>query len=310
MHRLVSAALLAVLAFGCGPANSQSPPDRTAQILANIVHEIPQLEGAELSIDSLQASGIAGWDRGLLMIPGRGGQPFLVSEATETLFFLASDEIDVSRGTDEIAAARVERLSAESAEAQKVADDLAAAVAGLPVRGNPDGTITIVEFSDFECSFCKRASATIEQVLADNPDVKLVYAHFPLGMHPWAEPAAVASTCAAQQNPDAFWTLHDAYFEQQRQLSVQTVIPQSRAALAGSGIDMAAWATCATDASSAENQAAKAAVQTQMALGESLGVTGTPAFFVEGRFLNGAQPAAAFQQTLSDIRAARAASDG
>ena len=306
MHRLVSAALLAVLALGCGPANSQSPPDRSAQILANLVHEIPQLDGADLRIDSLEASGIDGWDRGLLMIPGRGGQPFLVSEDTEALFFLASDEIDVSRTTDALAAARVERLRAEADEAAQVAADLAEAVAGLPARGNPEGAITIVEFSDFECSFCKRASATVEQVLAQNPDVKLVYAHFPLAMHPWAEPAAVASTCAAQQSQDAFWTLHDAYFEQQRQFTVQTVIPQSRAALAGAGIDLAAWETCATDASSDANQAAAAAVQAQMALGEELGVRGTPAFFVEGRFLNGAQPVTAFEQTLDDVRAASA----
>ena len=303
MSRFVSAALFAALALGCGPANSQAPPDRSAQILANIVHEVPQLDGADLRIDSLQASGIEGWDRGLLMIPGRGGQPFLVDAATETLFFLASDEIDVSRAAEDLAEARAERRAAEAAEQQRVADDLAEAVAGLPVRGNPDGAITIVEFSDFECSFCKRASSTVDAVLAANPDVKLVYAHFPLDMHPWAEPAAIASTCAAQQDADAFWTLHDAYFEQQRTLSARTVTAQSRAALAGSGIDMAAWETCATDASSAAYQAAAAAIQAQMALGEELGVRGTPAFFVEGQFLNGAQPESAFTQALDDVRA-------
>ena len=303
MPRLLTAVLLA-LVFGCGPANGQAPDaDRAAQIIANLEHEVPQLAGQGVRVDSLAASGIDGWDRGVLMIPNRGGQPFLVSEDTETLYFLASDAIPVGRSSESLAAARAERAAAEAAEARALAERLQTAAAGLPARGNPDAPITIVEFSDFECSFCKRASGTVDEVLAAHDDVKLVYMHFPLQMHPWAEPAALASTCAAQQSDGAFWTLHDAYFENQRALSTQNVVSESLGYLQGAGIDLAAWSTCVTDASSEAHRQASAVVEAQTALGEQLGVRGTPAFFIEGRMLSGAQPASAFADVLQDIRA-------
>lgn len=303
MFRLLSVVLL-VLVFGCGPANGQAPDaDRTAQIVANIEHEVPQLAGQGIRVDSLAASGIAGWDRGVLMIPNRGVQPFLVSEDTGTLYFLASDALDVSRSAQSLAGARAEREAAEAAEAAALAQRLETAAAGLPARGNADAPITIVEFSDFECSFCKRASGTVEEVLAQNADVRLVYMHFPLNMHPWAEPAALASTCAAQQNDDAFWTLHDAYFENQRTLSTQNVVSESMGYLQNAGIDLAAWSTCVTDTSAETHRQASAAVDAQMALGDQLGVRGTPAFFIEGRMLSGAQPASAFAEVLESVRA-------
>ena len=303
MPRLFCAALLLALAFGCGPANGQVPDaDRVAQIVANIEHEVPPLAGQGIRVDSLAASGIDGWDRGVLTIPNRGVQPFLVSEDTKTLYFLASDALDVSRSSASLAGARAEREAAERAETLALADRLRAAAAGLPARGNPDAPITIVEFSDFECSFCKRASGTVDEVLAQNPDVKLVYMHFPLQMHPWAEPAAIASTCAAQQSDDAFWTLHDAYFENQRTLSTQNVVSESLGYLQASGLDLAAWSTCVTDTSSEAHRQASAAVSGQMALGDQLGVRGTPAFFIEGQLLSGAQPASAFAEVLQGLR--------
>ncbi len=299
MTRLVLPALLLAFTVGCGPASSQNDPDRAALILANLKHEFPQLERVPASVDSLRPSGIDGLDEGVLTVQG-DGQPFYVTRDNTKLFLLAAPAVDVSRSADELVAAATARTEAAAEEARTRGDRLAAAVAGLPVRGNPDAPVTIVEFSDFQCPYCKLASATVEQILAQYPnDVKLVYAHYPLGNHAWAEPAAVASTCAAQQLEASFWTLHDAYFDEQRAFTEANVMDRSRAALSGSGLDMAAWTACTA------NPATAAAVRTQAALGDEYGVSGTPAFFVNGRFINGNQPLETFVAAIEEAKAAQ-----
>ncbi|MEM1178143.1 MAG: thioredoxin domain-containing protein, partial [Acidobacteriota bacterium] len=125
-----------------------------------------------------------------------------------------------------------------------------------------------------------------------------VFKHFPLGFHPWAKPAAVAANCAANQNDDAFWLLHDKFFEHQKELNPENVMAKSKEFLTGSDLNMATWSACAEDKESAEYKAAAALVDSDMNLGKSLGVTGTPGFFVNGTFLNGAQPLAAFEPLI------------
>lgn len=291
-------ALLVVFTVGCGPASSQSTPaEREATILANLKFEYPQLEGMPVSVDSLQASGIDGLDRGVLIVQG-GAQPFYVTRDGSQLFLLAAPPIDVSRTPEELAAAAATRSESARAETRTRAEALAEATAGLPVRGNPSAPVTIIEFSDFQCPYCRLASATVEQLLARYPDdVKLVYAHYPLGNHAWAEPAAIASTCAAQQQPAAFWTLHDAYFADQRGFTADNVMARSRTLLDGAGVDLQAWTACTTNPATAD------AVRAQAALGDTYGVAGTPAFFVGGRFINGNQPLDAFVEAVEAAKA-------
>lgn len=301
MLRLVFSALLVALTVGCGPANSQSSgdADRAATILANLRHEFPQLQSLPATVDSLRASPIEGLDQGVLTVQG-GGQPFYVTHDNTKLFLLAAPPIDVSRSTDDLAAANAERAAAASADARTRAEALAEATAGLPVRGNPAAKVTIVEFSDFQCPYCKLASATVDQLLERYPnDVKVVYAHYPLGNHAWAEPAAIASTCAAQQQAATFWTLHDAYFADQRGFTPANVMERSRTAVSNAGLDMAAWTACTTDPATA------AAVRAQAALGDQYGVSGTPAFFVNGQFINGNQPIETFVAAIEQAQAAR-----
>jgi protein-disulfide isomerase len=113
-------------------------------------------------------------------------------------------------------------------------------------------------------------------------------------------PSAVASTCAAQQDQNAFWTLHDFYFENQGEINVDNVVSKSRQALRSSGIDLQAWERCATDSGAQENQDAVALVQQQFNLGRESGVSGTPGFFVNGTFINGAQPLEAFEAAMEE----------
>ncbi len=282
---------------------------RKARILANLRLAFPQLAEMDASISTLEPSEFEGLDRGSFQLTNRGQQQtqnFLVA-ADDTKFYLVSGEpIDVSRSAEEIEAELAKQAAEELARAAERLREIEAAVAGRPVRGNPDAPVLIVEFSDFQCPYCARGATTVEQILEKYPDeVRFVFKHFPLNFHPWAKPASIAAHCAAQQDPDAFWTLHDEYFANQKTLNPGNVLAESRKYLDGSDVDLAAWSVCAEDKESAEYEAAAAAVDADMAFGQKLGVSGTPGFFVNGEFLNGAQPLAAFEPLIAKATSGR-----
>ena len=298
--RLLALALL-VAAAGCRSSAVPSD-DLAARILDNLRVEYPLIADVEVTVDSLRAAGADGLLEGQLTIPGQAPTPFLYVGATERLYLLAAPPVDVSRDSAAVAAAIASRDSLESAEARALADRIASETRGLPARGPADAPITIVEFSDFQCPYCARAAGTVAQVLAANADVRLVYAHLPLGNHAWARPAALASTCAAQQNDNAFWALHDLYFRDQRAFTPANVVARSREVLDGQNLDLAAWDACVRDTGSEAHQRALASVAAQEALAGDAGVTGTPGFFINGAFVNGAQPAEVFQQAIDEAR--------
>ena len=274
--------------------SAEVPQDeaRKARILANLRHHIPQLDQVQATIGDIEPTEIEGLESGDLII---NGQPrgFLVTSDDKQLWLLVNEAVDVSRNAEEIEAEAAQREAERETE-------LAQAIAGDPVRGNPEAPVTIVEYSDFQCPYCARGYQTMEEVLEKYPqDVKFVFQHFPLdSIHPWARPAAIATECAANQNPEAFWTLHDAYFANQKEINAGNVIEKSKEYLAESGIDLAQWETCSTDQSSEAYKAAAAEVQTDLETGQKMGVSGTPGFFVNGEFLNGAQPLAAFEPLI------------
>jgi protein-disulfide isomerase len=303
-----TAALLALTLAACGPADGQVPDDdadRRERIVAGLRLEVPALREATVEVTELEDGDIAGLDRGTFSVDGQA-YPFLVTEDGTHLLLLAAEPVDISRSAEDVAAA----LAAESEEAARAAAErgavLAEATQALPARGPADAPVTVVEFSDFQCPYCARAAGTVEALLERYPDdVRLVYAHFPLGNHAWARPAAIASTCAAEQDTGAFWALHDLYFREQQALTPETVVDRSRAALAGSPVDVARWEACATDTGTEAHQAAARSVDAQMALGEEYGVRGTPAFFVNGQELSGAQPIEAFEAAVQAALDAR-----
>ncbi len=309
MKKLLISAMLAFLVLGCsspqanGQATDETAEQRKERILTNLKFLFPQLQEHDVVMGELEASGIDGLEQGSFVINGRQTQKFLVTADDKQLFLLAADPLDVSRTSEELAALQTEQEAAAAREAQERGAELAQAVAGLPVRGNPDAPVTIVEFSDFQCPYCARAYNTVEEVLAKYPDdVKLVYVHFPLPNHPWAKPAAIAAVCAAQQNDGAFWTLHDGYFENQGSINPGNVIEKSKAFLDGADIDLDAWAACAGDAESEAYQGAEAAVEGALQMGNKFGVSGTPGFFVNGRFVSGAQPLETFEALISQAK--------
>lgn len=265
---------------------------RKEKILANLQSAFPQLGQMQATLGDIEATEFDGLQQGTLNVQGRE-QVFLVSADDTKLYLVAGPAIDVSKSTEEIAAAKAKE--AEEREAK-----LAGATEGKPTRGPADAPVTIVEFSDFQCPFCSRGASTVHEILEKyDGDVKFVFKHFPLDkIHPWARPAAIAAECAASQSPDAFWTLHDAYFANQQQINPDNLVEKSKEFLADSGLDLTTWETCAGDAESDAHKAAEATVQAELDLGTELGVSGTPGFFVNGEFLNGAQPITAFEPII------------
>lgn len=297
---LVGTSLLAT-ALWSGPAAAQD--DRKTQILENLKVNVPQLAEVDPSMGPVGPSGIDGLDEGTFVVQGRP-YSFLVTTDNKKLWLIQGEAMDVSRSAAEIKIAVAEREEEARKEAEARTAQIAASIEGRPFRGNADAAVTIVEFSDFQCPYCTRGADTVDQILERYPDdVKFVFQHFPLGFHPWAKPAAIAANCAGLQKPDAFWTLHDAYFKNQKQLTLENVVPKSESYLAGSGVDMKTWKTCAADTNSAEYKAEAAKVDADMAFGQAMGVSGTPGFFVNGEFLNGAQPIDAFVPLIEAAKA-------
>ena len=168
-----------------------------------------------------------------------------------------------------------------------------------PARGPADAPVTIVEFSDFQCPYCSRATATLKKLDASYPGkIRVVYRDFPLvQIHPNAARAAEAAACADEQGK--FWPMHDAMFEHQDKLG-EADLKASAAAL---GLDATAFNRCL------DSGRHTARWKVDAAEAERYGVTSTPAFFINGRLVVGAQPYEAFARVV-DEELARASPAG
>ena len=147
-------------------------------------------------------------------------------------------------------------------------------IADSPVRGDADGPVTIVEFSDFQCPFCARAAPLIADVLKKYPKgVRFVYKQFPLPMHPMARPAAQASLAAQEQGK--FWEMHDVLIENQPTLDVAKFPDYAKQA----GLDIARFKR---DLEQKKAEYDKR-IDAEMQLGTSSDVRGTPTLYIGGK---------------------------
>jgi protein-disulfide isomerase len=161
-----------------------------------------------------------------------------------------------------------------------------------PQKGPDDALVTIVEFSDFECPFCGRVEPTLKQVQDKyGDDVRIVWMNNPLPFHQSAKPAANAALEAkAQKGDDGFWAMHAKMFADQRNLTVDNLQQMAKAA----GLN-AAKVKKAIE----EDKYAKT-IEAEQTLANNLGARGTPAFFINGRNLRGAQPLASFTTVIDE----------
>ena len=165
---------------------------------------------------------------------------------------------------------------------------------GDNLLGDSDAPVTIVEFGDFQCPYCKRFYDQTEQQLVDTyvktGKARLAYRHFPLSFHQNAQKSAEASECAADQGE--FWAYHNILFERGQGDGTGLDTASLKAYALEIGLDTAAFDSCL-------DSGAKAALaQQDFADGSAAGVSGTPSFFVNGRLIVGAQPFSAFQAAI------------
>lgn len=166
-------------------------------------------------------------------------------------------------------------------------------------KGDPNAPVTIIEYSDFQCPFCRRffqnTLAQLEENYVKTGKVRFVYKHFPLeSIHPEARAAALAAECAGEQG--RFWEFHDKIFENQEALGEDSY----KAWAADLGLDEDAFAACLKEKRYNDK------VDADFAQGRRVGVTGTPSFLIgpsdgQGTLLVGAQPFSAFQGVLDNL---------
>ncbi|HET7871559.1 MAG TPA: thioredoxin domain-containing protein [Terriglobales bacterium] len=147
-------------------------------------------------------------------------------------------------------------------------------------RGPEKPSVVMVEFSDLQCPHCKEAQPVVERLAADFPQMKVVFQQYPLPSHAWAPKAARYADCAGRMNNSAAWKFIAAVYENQGGIAVATADDKLKEIARSSGFDAEQLAACAAA------PAAEARVKKSIALGDSLGILGTPAVFVNGRMLD------------------------
>jgi protein-disulfide isomerase len=156
-----------------------------------------------------------------------------------------------------------------------------------PAQGPESAPVTIVEFSDFQCPYCVKAEPTVKEVVAAYPGkVRLVYRDYPLPGHPLAPKAAEAAHCAGDQGK--YWQMHDRLFAAGGKLEVESLKGYAKEV----GLDATKFDACLDSGEKAS------VVASNKKAGDDAGVNGTPAFFINGRLISGAQPAEAFKQVI------------
>ena len=162
-----------------------------------------------------------------------------------------------------------------------------------PFLGTDGAPIEIIQFAEFQCPYCGKEGDTKEKLLAEYPGkLKIVYRDFPLGFHDRAIPAAIAANCAGEQ--DKYWDMHGILMKNQTKLQDTDLAGFAKEV----GVDMDKWSTCLKD------PAQEAEVNKDMEDATAVGVTGTPAFFVNGVLLSGAVPFEQFKSIIDKELAA------
>jgi len=171
------------------------------------------------------------------------------------------------------------------------------------IKGKTDAPLTIIEYSDFECPFCKRFHPTVSKLLENNPDkLRWVYRHFPLGFHdPGATKQAEATECVAELGGnDKFWAFSDEIYKRTKSNGKGFPLENLKGLAIEQGIDGDAFEKCLSSGKFADK------VQEDIANGKKIGVSGTPAAFIlnskgEMRFVAGALPLNRLQRLVDDL---------
>jgi protein-disulfide isomerase len=281
-----SVAVVAALVVGCGgqshaPASEDSIDQRVVEYFGKAV----STPGVTFKVTKIEPAEMPGWRKGHLEA-ALGDQkqdvPFYVSDDGRYLF--RGEAIDLT-------------VDPFVALMKKIKLD------GAPARGPSDAKVTVVEYSDFQCPYCGRAWELFEkEVYPQYKDkVRFVFKQMPLTqIHPWAEDAAVASACALEQGNDQFWKVYDGLFAQQAQITKENLPAKVEEIGSAGGLDVPRLKECLATRKTID------AVKADQSEAATVGVNGTPTFFINGRRIQNTQDAGAFKQAIDQALASGA----
>ncbi len=162
-------------------------------------------------------------------------------------------------------------------------------VGDAPTYGGENAKVTIVEFSDFQCPFCAKGKALLDQIKKEyGSKVKIAFKNFPLSFHKDAHNAAQAGLCAKDQGINFFWKMHDEMFEDQQNIAISGLEEKAKKI----GLKMDQFKECLS------TQKHKASVDAQFQEGLEVGVKSTPTFFVNGKLIMGAASMEVFSELI------------
>jgi protein-disulfide isomerase len=233
---------------------------------------------------------------GLGGAPGRAAEGTLTLEQTKAIqelirqYLREHPEVLV----EAIQALRSKQEAAEQTKVQNTLQDRRADIerdANSPVGGNPNGNVTVVEFFDYRCGFCKRVHPTIAELLKSDANVRLVYKEFPI-LGPESMVAARAALAAFKLHPAKYAAYHDALMTVRGNLTPEKVF----ALAADIGLDPKAIAKRMEEPDIAQ------IIATNLALAEELGINGTPSFVIGNKVVPGAIDLDAFKKLIAEAR--------
>jgi protein-disulfide isomerase len=277
-------AALAITSCNSAPSTAPVTPAATAkpEEIAKRIEEFftkSVTPGITLKANGIAPSQVPGWNKGTLDVDANGNKqsiPFLVSP--DGKYFISGEVTDLT-------------IDPLQATMKKIDLDK------RPSRGPADAKVTIVEFSDFQCPFCSRGYQILEEQVMPEYEgkVRLFFKHLPLkSIHPWAEGAALAAECAADQSPEAFWKVYHSLFKGQRELNQDNLKAKVIEFAKSAGLDEGKFVQCY------DTKAALPRVEKDLAEAASVGANSTPTFFINGRRLEGAQPLENFKAIIDE----------
>lgn len=276
MKRALSLAFICFFGFAVVLAAQRARHDSghltNAQIKAR-VHAFLERSLGWQNLDKLEVTSISGPDasglRTVTVLLAKGDQH------KEAKYLITPDDKEIIEG-------QADTLSGDPWASNRAKLDLR----GAPATGSVNAPVTIVEFSDLECPFCKEEATTLDQLMNVDPGkTRLVFKFFPLtAIHPWSMQAAEAGECVAQQGSVTFWNFERAVFAAQDKITPANAKARLRDFASEAGAKLPPYDACLLRPST------HAAVEASIAEGKRLGVESTPTMFVNGRPIPGAIP--------------------
>ncbi len=173
------------------------------------------------------------------------------------------------------------------------------------VIGSANASVTIVEFSDYQCPYCRKfwteTYPSLKKNYIDNGKVKLIFRDFPLGIHPSAQISAEAAECVREKGGNsAYWKMHDKIFSEQNIIDSGSFLGPVKGTVEYGKVELVKWAKAVgyDITSCLDSGKYTAEVKKDLSDGESYGITGTPAFFINGIRLSGAYPYSTFKDII------------